>query len=426
MTKLIRIIIAACIFLPGLALALDSLPTTWISISKGTKFSTPDACVLANVANPTTQPYGGVSCPSTSSVCYADDVVGGVRNHICSSNPKPTCPANSSLQSDGTCSCASGYVEQNGQCVPQPPPQSCQSGQASDFEVPVATAQVDASGKSYIDSTYKELATVQTHQCSGGCDYLVSGDNSTGDVNFYWESASPGTYVVLYTFAGFTSTGDSCNANTAQNPPPTPPSNPSSAPIGNNPVPSPSPDQSASSPTGSGNGGTPGSGTGSSSGTGGSGSTGGGTGTGDGTGTGSGTGAGDGTGTSSGSGSGSGSGTPSPDCTTTNSCTDSNPGPGLPGVPTLYTPQYPDGIQGVWDKQIGQLQSTPVFSLVHSMFPTGINSGTPPTWTLDLNLGQQLNFGTFELTPDSMIWPVLRTLVIVSALLLAYRLVFGG
>jgi hypothetical protein len=61
------------------------------------------------------------------------------------------------------------------------------------------------------------------------------------------------------------------------------------------------------------------------------------------------------------------------------------------------------------------------------MFPS-INGGAPPVWVIDLNLGGNglLDFGTYDLTPDSSLWPILRALVICSALLLAYKLVFGG
>ncbi|MGE8227498.1 MAG: hypothetical protein ACN6RK_17085, partial [Stenotrophomonas sp.] len=138
-----------------------------------------------------------------------------------------------------------------------------------------------------------------------------------------------------------------------------------------------------------------------------------------------------GTGTGGGSGSGSGSGS----CEGTD-CED-NDGPTLPGKPAfgkfgapeqpkLYTTKYPDGIAGVWSAKTAEIKSAPIANLVGDLMPKVADGGTPPTWIIDLDMGGIGNFGQRDISPPSWLWGVLKAITILSALLLARRLVFGG
>lgn len=138
-----------------------------------------------------------------------------------------------------------------------------------------------------------------------------------------------------------------------------------------------------------------------------------------------------GTGTGGGSGSGSGSGS----CEGTD-CED-NDGPTLPGKPAfgkfgapeqpkLYTTKYPDGIAGVWSAKTAEIKSAPISNLVGDLMPKVTDGGTPPTWIIDLDMGGIGNFGQRDISPPSWLWGVLKAITILSALLLARRLVFGG
>lgn len=94
-------------------------------------------------------------------------------------------------------------------------------------------------------------------------------------------------------------------------------------------------------------------------------------------------------------------------------------------VSTLYQPKYKDGIAGVWSGKKGQLQASGLSTLAGRLMPS-YDSGTCPTWNVDLNLGRKMNFGSFDVAPPCWVWSVLRGIVFVCSLLLARRLVFGG
>lgn len=136
-----------------------------------------------------------------------------------------------------------------------------------------------------------------------------------------------------------------------------------------------------------------------------------------------------GKGSSTGNGSGNGS------CTG-NDCEDNNgptlPGKpgfgkyGAPGQPDLYKSKYPDGISGVWSAKTSEIKSAPISNLVGDLMPKVADGGTPPTWIIDLDMGGIGNFGQRDISPPSWLWGVLKAITILSALLLARRLVFGG
>ncbi|WP_153111056.1 hypothetical protein [Propionivibrio limicola] len=98
----------------------------------------------------------------------------------------------------------------------------------------------------------------------------------------------------------------------------------------------------------------------------------------------------------------------------------------LPELPKLYEPKYPNGLTGVWNENIEAIKATPLFSLPQVFAPTGIDSGTCPVWRLSANLGPNMNYGTFDISPPCMIWPFLKAITIIGSLILARALIFGG
>lgn len=100
-------------------------------------------------------------------------------------------------------------------------------------------------------------------------------------------------------------------------------------------------------------------------------------------------------------------------------------GPSFGERPGLYEPKYKNGIKGVWNEKKGQLQNSGLGRLSKRLMPT-VNSGTCPRWDVDLNFGRNMNFGTKNVAPPCSIWPILRAIVMVCALILARKLVFGG
>jgi hypothetical protein len=98
----------------------------------------------------------------------------------------------------------------------------------------------------------------------------------------------------------------------------------------------------------------------------------------------------------------------------------------LPAVPTLYTQRYPNGMQGVWTTAKTAMMATPIGQLTTQLMPTNIGGGSCPKITIPLDLGLW-NYGTGDLSPDcTQVWGFAKVVVLVSALLLARALIFGG
>lgn len=97
----------------------------------------------------------------------------------------------------------------------------------------------------------------------------------------------------------------------------------------------------------------------------------------------------------------------------------------LPAVPSLYEPKYPDGLVGVWNSKKAQLDAAPLVAQVGDLMPDVGTVGTCPVWTMPLDFGF-FNAGVLDFSIPCWIWDFARVIVIVSALILARALVFGG
>lgn len=97
----------------------------------------------------------------------------------------------------------------------------------------------------------------------------------------------------------------------------------------------------------------------------------------------------------------------------------------LPDVPTLYTKKYPDGLEGVWQQKKDQLKNSPLLQLTNSLMPSIGTGGTCPSFMIPLDVGIR-DFGVHDVAPPCYVWDWAKVIVIVSALLLARALIFGG
>lgn len=98
----------------------------------------------------------------------------------------------------------------------------------------------------------------------------------------------------------------------------------------------------------------------------------------------------------------------------------------LADLPKLYTPKYATGLEGVWATQKAALTATPLASLATHLMPTVAASGSCPTMMINLNIASWANFGSKDVAPACQVWDWGRLIILVSALLLARALVFGG
>lgn len=94
--------------------------------------------------------------------------------------------------------------------------------------------------------------------------------------------------------------------------------------------------------------------------------------------------------------------------------------------PKLYTPKYPRGLEGVWSDQKDALKNTPLARLAPNLMPTVASGGTCPSMPVNLTFSTWASFGVHDVAPPCVVWDWGKAIIILSALLLARALVFGG
>lgn len=97
----------------------------------------------------------------------------------------------------------------------------------------------------------------------------------------------------------------------------------------------------------------------------------------------------------------------------------------LSDLPKLYERKYPDGLVGVWNTKRAEFLATSIGQLSTQLMPTISGAGSCPSWPIDLDL-QTWNFGTVDVAPPCWIWDFAKAVIVISALLLARALIFGG
>lgn len=98
----------------------------------------------------------------------------------------------------------------------------------------------------------------------------------------------------------------------------------------------------------------------------------------------------------------------------------------LPPVPDLYVRKYPNGMEGIYDQYKDQLKNTSLVQLASQLMPQVGDGGTCPSWPLNMNLASWAAYGVHDVAPPCWIWGVAKAILILSALLLARALIFGG
>lgn len=95
-------------------------------------------------------------------------------------------------------------------------------------------------------------------------------------------------------------------------------------------------------------------------------------------------------------------------------------------VPDFYEQQYPDGFAGEWGEFRDRVAASSLAGFIGSLSNGVPAGGECPSWSFNLNMGAMGNFGTFALQPPCIIWPFIKTLLILTALFVARRMVVGG
>lgn len=98
----------------------------------------------------------------------------------------------------------------------------------------------------------------------------------------------------------------------------------------------------------------------------------------------------------------------------------------LPPVPKLYERKYPDGITGIWNQKSELIKQSSLFTVADQLMPTGLTAGACPSFQIPLDLASWAAYGSHDFAPPCWIWDVAKTIIIISALMLARSLIFGG
>lgn len=95
-------------------------------------------------------------------------------------------------------------------------------------------------------------------------------------------------------------------------------------------------------------------------------------------------------------------------------------------VPDFYEQQYPDGFAGEWEGFRDRVAASSLAGFINSLSNGVPAGGECPAWAFNLNMGAMGNFGTFTMQPPCIIWPFIKTVLILTALFVARRMVVGG
>lgn len=97
--------------------------------------------------------------------------------------------------------------------------------------------------------------------------------------------------------------------------------------------------------------------------------------------------------------------------------------PAMPGVPSFYKQQYPDGLKGVWESKKSELDDSAFLQFLRSFIPSF--SGTCPSWGLSFDLGF-ISFGNHGFGSQCYALDFVGIVFLVTAAFAARALIFGG
>lgn len=99
----------------------------------------------------------------------------------------------------------------------------------------------------------------------------------------------------------------------------------------------------------------------------------------------------------------------------------------LSNIPELYKQKYPDGLSGVWNSFKTNINQTSFVRLISELTPNIGSGGSCPVWTFDLGFIPGASMGVHRLGAEyCFIWPILKIILMITALFTARRLIFGG
>ncbi len=120
-------------------------------------------------------------------------------------------------------------------------------------------------------------------------------------------------------------------------------------------------------------------------------------------------------------------GEPSPDRTPEDDNVDTSSASdvGMPPLPKLYEPKYPEGLIGVWNQKRDALNQSSFIQAIAALTPN-LGDGGCPAWSVSLDFASWAMYGTHDVSLPCWVWTAIRAFMLVTALFMARRLIFGG
>lgn len=87
--------------------------------------------------------------------------------------------------------------------------------------------------------------------------------------------------------------------------------------------------------------------------------------------------------------------------------------------------KYPDGISGVLTKFINEMKKTPIFKWLNQ-FVIDVGVGSIPVFDFCFNTIANIDFGCYELSADAYVWSAIKASMILLAVIVSRKIVFGG
>ena len=92
---------------------------------------------------------------------------------------------------------------------------------------------------------------------------------------------------------------------------------------------------------------------------------------------------------------------------------------------SFWPVKYPNGISGVLTKFISDMKQTPILQWLDT-FVININAGSIPAFDLCFNVIGSIDFGCYSLSADAYIWSAIKASMILLAVIVSRKIVFGG
>jgi hypothetical protein len=94
------------------------------------------------------------------------------------------------------------------------------------------------------------------------------------------------------------------------------------------------------------------------------------------------------------------------------------------GLQGFWETDYPDGLQGVVNAKMAEVQSTQFFTFL-DQFQISVG-GSSASYDMCFNLGSMGDFGCHNFNIDPRTFPAIKIFILITAVFLCRRILFGG